>query len=239
MTDLGERASWADGSLREMADPERRRATVGYFPTAMEILGVSAPKMRQVLKQLLKDVKGEPPQRVLDLAWHLQALGTHEGRQVAFELLERRKDARGLLGVPEVLRLGEGNDNWASVDTFSGYISGPVWREGRIPDEEVLSWARSPNPWWRRTALASTVALNLKSRGGTGDPLRTVLVCTELAGDREPMVSKALSWALRALVGVDRAAVERFLRDHEESLPALVKREVRSKLVTGKKNPNR
>ncbi len=44
--------------------------------------------------------------------------GTHEGRQVAFELIEKRPDARRLLKTREVLRLGEGNDNWASVDAF-------------------------------------------------------------------------------------------------------------------------
>jgi 3-methyladenine DNA glycosylase AlkD len=154
-------------------------------------------------------------------------------------MLEKRKDARERLDVRDVRRLGKGNDNWASVDAFSVYVSGPLWREKKISDEEVLSWTRSQDLWWRRTALVSTVALNMKSRGGSGDSSRTLMICEELAADREPMVAKGLSWALRALISVDRADVEEFLKNHGESLPALVKREVRNKLKTGKKNPNR
>jgi 3-methyladenine DNA glycosylase AlkD len=233
------RARWADGALRALTDPERQRVTEGYFPTSLEILGVSAPKMRTVLRELLKDTKKETPQAVLELAWLLRDLGTHEGRQVAFELLEKRKDARALLKTREVRALGDGNDNWASVDAFSVYISGPVWREGQISDKEVLSWTRSRDLWWRRTALVSTVALNMKSRGGSGDSPRTVMICKELVTDSEPMVAKGLSWALRALISVDREGVEEFLEKHEDALKPLVRREVRSKLTTGKKNPNR
>jgi 3-methyladenine DNA glycosylase AlkD len=53
------------------------------------------------------------------------------------------------------------------------------------------------------------------------------------------MVAKALSWALRALVAVDRAAVERFLASKQDLLPSLVRREVRTKLETGRKTKRR
>jgi len=232
-------AAWADQTLRSLTDPERQKVTAGYFPTAMEILGVSAPKMRTVLRQLLQDLKGDGPESVLGLAWFLREEGTHEGRQVAFELLDRRKDARAVLRAKDIRNLGQGNDNWASVDAFACYVSGPVWREGQITDKQVCSWTRSRDLWWRRTALVSTVPLNMKSRGGTGDSDRTLMICRELVQDPEPMVAKGLSWALRTLIAVDRSGVNRFLDEYEATLPSLVKREVRTKLKTGKKNPNR
>jgi 3-methyladenine DNA glycosylase AlkD len=58
-----------------------------------------------------------------------------------------------------------------------------------------------------------------------------------LASDRDDMVVKGMSWALRELIPVDRRAVERFLRKHDDTLAARVKREVRNKLTTGLKNP--
>jgi 3-methyladenine DNA glycosylase AlkD len=237
--DQKEWARWADHALRALTNPERQRVTSGYFPTTMEILGVSAPKMRTVLRQLLRNLKGEAPERVLDLAWLLRGQGTHEGRQVAFELFERRTDARALLGTDDIRKMGRGNDNWASVDCFSCSVSGPVWREGQLSDEEVLTWSRAENLWWRRTALVSTVPLNMKSRGGTGDSDRTLMICRELIHDSEPMVAKGLSWALRALIAVDPMGVQGFLEEHEENLPSLVKREVRTKLKTGRKTPKR
>jgi 3-methyladenine DNA glycosylase AlkD len=102
----------------------------------------------------------------------------------------------------------------------------------------VQRWAASPDRWWRRAALVSTVPLNLRSRGGVGDAGRTLEVCRRLAGDGDDLVVKALSWALRELVVWDPEAVRRFLDAHEV-LAARVRREVRSKLETGRKHPAR
>ena len=51
------------------------------------------------------------------------------------------------------------------------------------------------------------------------------------------MVEKALSWALRVLAQRDRPAVERFMTEMGERLPARARREVRNKLSTGLKSP--
>ena len=93
--------------------------------------------------------------------------------------------------------------------------------------------------WWQRTALASTVALNIAARGGHGDPKRTLRICSMFVGLNDPMLAKALSWSLRSLVQHDRAAVRAFLQRHDEELPALVRREVGTKLRTGLKQPRR
>jgi 3-methyladenine DNA glycosylase AlkD len=201
----------------------------------MEILGAPVPEIRKVLRPLARSLRGEPARRILDVARSLLRTDVHEARQVAFELVGGRKDVIGRLDSATVESLGRGNDNWASVDCFSVFVSGPCWRDGVIGDEDVLRWARSEDRWWRRTALVSTVSLNLRSRGGTGDVPRTLQVCTELAGDRDPMVAKALSWALRSLCGVDPGAVRLFLEKHGDAVPALVRREVTNKLGTGLK----
>ena len=64
--------------------------------------------------------------------------------------------------------------------------------------------------------------LNTKSRGGFGDTDRTLLICGELADDRDDMVVKAESWALRALAPWDPAAVVAFLERHDVRLAAPV-----------------
>lgn len=222
--------------LRSRADPDRREATRGYFDTGLEILGVSAPDIRAVIRD--RDAwRRLRPEAVLELAGELHAGGIHEGRQAAYEILERRTDAAALLDGRRLRGLGEGNDNWASVDTFATRVAGPAWRKGQVHDALIREWATSDSRWWRRTAVVCTVALNQKSRGGTGDRARTLDICRRVAGDRDPMVAKALSWALRALAVRDAAAVRGFLERHADTLPSLVKREVRNKLETGRKNP--
>jgi 3-methyladenine DNA glycosylase AlkD len=123
---------------------------------------------------------------------------------------------------------------------FACIVAGPVWERGALPDAEIARWAASPNRWWRRAAVVSTVALNsLHAAEGRGDAKRTLNVCRLVWNDRDPMVVKAVSWALRALAKRDPAAVKEFLAAEGASGPALVLREVRSKLATGLKRPPR
>lgn len=83
--------------------------------------------------------------------------------------------------------------------------------------------------------LTATVALNVRARGGRGDVARTLAVCRRAAADRDDMVIKALSWALRSLIQWDREAVRGFLREYDATVASRVKREVRTKLRTGRK----
>lgn len=43
----------------------------------------------------------------------------------------------------------------------------------------IQDWAQSDNLRWRRAALVSTVALNLRSRGGKGDVEKTLEMTTK------------------------------------------------------------
>jgi 3-methyladenine DNA glycosylase AlkD len=156
---------------------------------------------------------------------------------IGFELIRGHQAAFESLGPTELKELRQGINSWWTVDAFPRTLSGPAWLHGQVPDKLILKWARSSDRWWRRAALVSTVALNIRSQGGQGDVLRTLSICRQLAGDRDNMVSKALSWALRELVTYDPGAVREFLDEHDQILAARVKREVKNKLRTGLKNP--
>jgi 3-methyladenine DNA glycosylase AlkD len=160
-------------------------------------------------------------------------------RVVAFELLAGHKAAFESLNNKIVDRMADGLDDWASVDLYGVTISGLAWREGLVTDRQVTTWAKSRDRWRRRLALVSTVALNSRARGGNGDAARTLAVCTLLIADRDDMVVKALSWALRELSKRDGKAVADYVSNHEAELAAQVKREVRNKLDTGLKSPRK
>ncbi len=191
--------------------------------------------VRAVRRPWSRRLQGAPAEAAVAVAMAL----VDRQRWVAYELLYHHPSALDHLGVKEVERLGEGMADWGSVDAFGGTVSGPAWRRGRLPDAAVHRWAASPDRWWRRAALVSTVPLNLRSRGGTGDAARTLDICRRLAADGDDMVVKALSWALRQLVVWDPEAVRRFLDAHHDVLAARVRREVRTKLETGRKHPAR
>ncbi len=239
MRPVGEIAEKIEAELGARSDEARRIHSQGYIPTRLEVLGVPAPRIREVVRDVYRCTKGETPQRILSLTHELVRRRVHEARQVGYEVLARRPDAMALLNTEIIEKLGRGNDNWASVDGFACFITGRAWREGCLGDADVRGWARLQDRWWRRTALVSTVPLNKKSRGGEGDVPRTLALCAVLAGDHDDMVAKALSWALRELVQHDARAVEDFLAQHDDVLAGRVRREVGNKLRTGKKNPKR
>ncbi len=197
----------------------------------------NSPSVMGVLRAFSRTLRGEDGHFVLDVA---RALRFEYGyRAVPYELILAHQGAFSLLGERELEELGHGMDSWSSVDSFARTLSGPAWRDGLIQDEVILKWAHSPDRWWRRAALVSTVALNVRSHGGTGDVPRTLKICRLLVDDHDDMVEKALSWALRELVIHDATAVEGFIAEHENRLGARVKREVRNKLRTGVKSPRR
>jgi len=222
--------------LSRHADPERQAVADWYFPTAMRVLGVRAPALRRVVRAHRTELRDEPPEVAIALAQALVDSNVMEARQVAYELVESHPTALDRISRAEVEALGRGIDNWASVDGFSCCVAGRAWLRGRIRDSTVRRWARSRDRWWRRAALASTVPLNVASRGGRGDPARTLMICELLAADPDDMVVKALSWALRSLAAHDEAAVRSFLDRHRDAIAARVKREVGNKLHTGRKS---
>jgi 3-methyladenine DNA glycosylase AlkD len=225
--------------LRVGAPPHRAGTVDGHSLSSLEVLGTTVPAIRALVRQTAKSIQDEPPAFVVELAQLLVADGTLEARQVAYELLGRRKDARATLRIAVIEALGRGIDNWKSVDVFGCEVTGYCWREGRLTDAAVRRWAASGNRWWRRTALVSTIPLNMKSRGGAGDAKRTLDICARCVGDRDDMVVKALSWALRELGRRDATAARAFVAEHQSALAARVVREVGNKLDSGVKNPKR
>jgi 3-methyladenine DNA glycosylase AlkD len=191
--------------------------------------------VRAVRSEFSKRIEAATPQEVLVLA--LRLLDQH--RFVAYELVHYHHATLRSLSERELELLGRGIASWEVVDTFACYLSGPAWREQQVPDTLIEGWAHSPDRWWRRAALVSTVPLNLKARGGRGDTARTLLICRLLVTDRDDMVVKAMSWALRELSRHDAQAVRDFLVKYQGQLAARVVREVQHKLTTGLKHPRR
>ncbi len=193
--------------------------------------------VRAIRRKYTKHLAKAAPKEVVDLA--LCLLSEYGHRFVAYELIHHHDHALSSLRAKELKQFGQGMNSWDAVDTFASYLSGPAWRENQVSDTVIHQWARSKDRWWRRAALVSTVPLNIKARGGTGDVSRTLEVCQLLVDDHDDMIVKALSWALRALVQHDPKAVRTFLAEHDDILAARVKREVWNKLITGLKNPRK
>ena len=210
-------------------------ALVGETVAAARALPVkSAEPMRAVRVALSRKLKSAAPPDVVAAARMLKAAGLD---WFGWELIYAHKPTLKSIDIRTVEAMGQGMDSWYDTDGFGMILAGPAWVYGRIADADVKRWAKSKDMWWRRAALVAATGLNNKTRGGTGDAKRTLAIVSMMIDEREDMIVKAVSWALRMLAPWDPKAVEAFVAEHEDRLAARVKREVRSKLRTGYKNP--
>jgi 3-methyladenine DNA glycosylase AlkD len=227
-----------------MQHPDWQKQTAAAWAAEIETRLNALPDsrvgtVRTLRREFSKRLSHEEPGLIIEVALRLLAGDDIVHRLVAYELVASHKAALHSLSERELEQLGNGIDSWEDVDTFACSLSGQVWRADQVPDTLIERWAHSPDRWWRRAALVSTVPLNNRAQGGKGDTARTLHICRLLAADRDDMVYKALSWALRQLAIHDAQAVRDFLQEQQGVLAARVVREVQNKLTTGLKNPRK
>jgi len=236
-------AKTLEGVLREVLEAledlssEKRKKQIRYFaPGSQEVVGVSNPDLKEVIKALRAKYQNWDEQDWIYLAKGLVNCDVFECQLIAYELIGRNKRILNALSYEDLMDLWRNLDNWASVDHFTVGIYGVLWGKGVVKDQHIEALLKSDNFWDRRVAVVSTVSLNLKSRGGRGDTPRTLAVCEKVVDDREDLIRKALSWALRELSKRDPMAVRDFLGTYQNRLAGLVLREVSHKLDYGTKN---
>ncbi len=212
--DPGELALALDRGLRGLADPVYAEGTRRVTPGIGPVHGVRTPLLDDVWSSLARGLRGIAPARILVLADRLEREPVLEPRWLAFRLLDRTVAAD-----PErtwqLMRRSAGHaGDWITVDRLSEpYARGVLLERHRWSELEALTCALS---MWERRLVGSAIArMPFEPRdGGRGPEVtrRGLEVLGSLIGDAEPTVQKALSWALRSLTIVDRAAVAEFCR---------------------------
>lgn len=197
----------------------------------------SVPVLRAIRKNISRKIKLSDRQIVIEAALALISRNRVH-RFIPYELVQNHPAAMEGITWSEVEQLAEGMGSWSEVDSFGCFVSGPAWAAERIRDSKIKTWAKSSDRWRRRAALVSTLALNGRPvvRDSTK---RTLEICQMLIYDRDDMVVKAMSWALRRLGTVDPDASRSFVNRHREQLASLIVREVSRKLETGRKDGRR
>ncbi|MHB9032597.1 MAG: DNA alkylation repair protein [Anaerolineae bacterium] len=156
--------------------------------------------------------KGESAAFILALAHELDRC---DCKWFASVLLRNHPGAFAQIDDAVVGNLACGIADRSLADSFAWVLVGPAWLKHRVSDGLVQGWANSADPWQRRIALVSTVALNSRSSdGGLGGTARTLMICPQLAAERSELVVPPLRWALNALAATDPAAVHGFLDEY-------------------------
>lgn len=223
-------------TLEGMSTPKRQEMSKNSFPTSQKVIGVTNPQMREVIKAVKERQNSWNELEWISLCKALVLEDIFECQIIAYEIINKDKKLLSALSHEDLMALWKNLDNWASVDHFTVGIYGVLWGKGVVKDHHIDILLQSDSIWDRRVAVVSTVALNLKTRGGYGDTPRTLSVCERVVDDLQPMIWKALSWALRELAKREPEAVWDFLEEFESRMSKQAVREITHKLEFGTKN---
>lgn len=87
-------------------------------------------------------------------------------------------------------------DNWETCDQLSSNIATILIHQDETAFNHLLKYTESSNLWIRRFAAATAANAN---HGGHSYPKQTRAVCDKLKNEKEPMVKKAIVWALHEI----------------------------------------
>jgi len=208
-----------------------------YSGSGHPFLNVSAPQRRQLIRTWLAGHRGASDDELIGLADRLFDGETHEEKTLGAILLGCSARARRAARPAMVDGwLGKLN-GWAEIDSLCASVftaeemasDWPAWR-GLI---ERLSLGPDINK--RRAALVLLTTPTRTSDDGRFRDLGFAVV-ERLKGERDILITKAVSWLLRSIAARHGSAVAAYIDVSVASLPAVAVRETRTKLRTGTKS---
>ena len=175
--------------LEALVDPAYRAQIVRLVPTDAPLLGVRVPALRALAKEIDREQALDADLAIKLL--HAAARGRcREELLVGIFVVARSKKRIAQVTWRDIDAWVDAIENWEVCDQLAMTVA----RE-RLDDDAIdrlLRWAASPNLWRRRFAVATVATAKIDKR----DVERVI---AKVAGDKHPMVKKAVAWARREL----------------------------------------
>jgi 3-methyladenine DNA glycosylase AlkD len=205
-------------------------------PTGLKIYGVRVPDLREIARtwqRAHKDVARGDLMAVLDVLWEGQS---REERLLVIYLLGRYKRWIPDLTWDYFERWRRDLDNWEVTDGLAQWVLSPwLLADPKRRLDRLWDLIDDKDVWSRRLGLVSTVPVN-RSRKELTIPDLTLELVDRVKEERDGMITKAVSWALREMTKTHPERVSAYLEENRDLLAAHVVREVDNKLQTGLKS---
>lgn len=206
--------------LRSIADAERVPKMEAYMRDQFAFLGVTSPERKAVQKPLMQAAKKADIDEVLDIADLCWSLEEREFQYVGCELLRAQAKRMAASDLDRLHRLITTKSWWDTIDGLASHPVGTLVRNHPELTETMDAWIDDDNFWVARTAILHQLRYKQDL-----DEQRLFGYVVKRAGDTEFFIRKALGWALRDYARVAPDAVRSFVREHEDQLSGLTKRE--------------
>ncbi|MCL4200098.1 DNA alkylation repair protein [Patescibacteria group bacterium] len=206
-----------------------------YVGTKHRVYNVPTPVMHDIAKNFAEEHKDIGADDCISLVNSLFHASSFEEKVLATMILRRFPIILASLPasyIDQWLCLLTG---WAEVDTFCDEID--YWlRINPASGVKLLKkWNKDPYLEKRRASLVVLCS----SLRHSPDPRWKTLAFTftdALAHEKHVMITKAISWVLRAMVKYHKSEVTYYIQSHQNTLPKIAIREATKKIQTGRKN---
>jgi 3-methyladenine DNA glycosylase AlkD len=222
-------------ALRQNIDLKYQAGMQMVVKTSLTVYGVRTPNLRRIARRWIGAHRQTPWPEVLGFIETLWCAPSQEERVSAILLLE------GLpWRIPELQwdhfdRWRRMSNNWGLTDGLGGIALGPWIKADRLARLKYLTFLiRESDRWSRRLALVTTIPLNRQESSAI--PNLTLQLIDQVKEERDPMITKAVSWALRELTKTHKPRVVDYLEKNRGRLAPLAVRETENKLRTGLKS---
>lgn len=206
--------------LKQHGDAKKAPQMQAYMKTDQPFYGVQSKQRKLIFRNAIKMfpiISRDSWEKVILELWN----GTHrEEMYQALEVAERYKKYHDETAWNLFEKLLRSATNWDTVDWLSSNLIGQLVSKYRHFEKQLVAWSNDDNFWVRRASLLA----HLKHKEKTNAKLlaNTIL---KLSQEEEFFIRKAIGWVLRQYSYTDPEWVLQFVKNHEDKLSGLSKRE--------------
>jgi 3-methyladenine DNA glycosylase AlkD len=191
-----------------------------YMKDISPFLGIKTPERREILKPIIRDLKGIDAGQLRQLIDGLYELPEREFRYAACDILAKFEKLIPVDWIDTHFKRWLITDPWwDTVDSLGNGVISPLTVRHSELEPVMRAWLTSDNMWLQRAAIGHQRG----RRKQTDVPLLLEYLET-VADDRRFFIAKAVGWALRDLSAINLRATKRFVAEHP-NLPAVARRE--------------
>ncbi len=168
--------------LRSLGDPNAVEGAARFGINAPNILGVSAPALRKLAKEIGTDHR---------LAGQLWRTGIHDARCLAALI-----DDPAMVTESQMERWAKDFNSWAVCDTACGCL----FDKTPYAWDKAVEWSRRDAEYVKRAGFVLMASLAVHDKTAPDERFEAFLpLIVEQAGDERNFVKKAVNWALRQI----------------------------------------
>ena len=212
------------------------QANDSYLSSGHHYYDVSVPARRTLSKAWLKANKAIGGEEFLAVLDSLMLGKSHEEKTVACVLLAYHAPGRAAVGPRKLDAWLNHLVGWAEIDSLCSNVFKPeeMLADWPVWERFIRKLSRDKNINKRRAALVFLTGPVRYSSDKRLADLAFAMV-EALKGERDIIITKAVSWLLRSLVENHKSAVADYIARNRALLPAIAVRETTRKIQTGRK----